>query len=204
MWRIECGKQREPGRDEIGSMGHEQATSSGDDGAHPGQCVVVAPRDLEDREPPDAPPGMTLSRALRQVFIEQRVRAETHDHQQAGHGLVAEVETLEHDRRLRTGPDRQRPHLASTSRHHESHGTGTLIGPSCPVFFTHVGSCSPGAPTIQRRGCPRSHTRHGPIVARLLAQRNETTAPMTIATSSAPGPRTQHRRSPDHLGDSER
>lgn len=56
---------------------------------------------------------MALSCALGQVLVEQGVRAETHDDEQVGHGLVSEIDAVEHDQRLRTtqvqgpGPTRQ-------------------------------------------------------------------------------------------------
>jgi len=52
---------------------------------------------------------MALGRAPHQVIIEQGVRAEAHDDEQVGNGLVTEVGALEHDRRLRGRSDKRPP-----------------------------------------------------------------------------------------------
>ncbi|MGB3411500.1 MAG: hypothetical protein WBA45_09905 [Microthrixaceae bacterium] len=86
-------------RDQVGSMGHEEATSSADDRTKSSECAVVTPGTSET-ENPHIPDGMTLGRALRQVVIERRVRAEAHYDQQVGNGFIAKAEAVEHDRRL--------------------------------------------------------------------------------------------------------
>lgn len=97
MGRIECRKQREPRRDEDFAVSYKEATSSCDDGAETSESVVVPVGHFENGEPPDAPASMALSCALGEMFVEQGVRAETHDDEQVGRWLISEIDALEHD-----------------------------------------------------------------------------------------------------------
>jgi hypothetical protein len=83
--RIECRKQRKPGRYEIGTMRKKEPATSSNDGAKPSEGGVVPVGHFENGESPEAPASMAFSCALGEVLVEQCVRAKTHDDEHVGY-----------------------------------------------------------------------------------------------------------------------